>query len=570
MRIAFVHSPEDYYEQNYGTLFVPLWAYYLASFLPEGWDTEVIDCRIVDPESCGAADVFAFSGINQDLGAIEKTRNVLKKKYPQAIFVLGGPMTWSFDQEGKLDLLDAFDYIFILDGEQALNDFLEQFARGERPVDRIIRSERFPVRDARKIRFDLLDVQAKNYYGAVIEVSRGCPFLCEFCDIRVLPGNNATNTKDIALIIEELDEYTKRGINKFQIACDNFIGDLRWAEECLDAILEWKQRTGADVSFFTWLTINLYRLTDHMRKMRECGFSILFIGIESVNKNSLLETAKVQNVKVLNEAVETIHAYGFIIAPGFIFGFDSDTEDVFDQTLEFIKNTGTIGGDPSFLTALAGTPLFERMRATGRLVEEKGEKGIERRKIETNIHYLLDKDFLARGFLYFVDSFCNQSFQYQRFMRHIGLMREKNHYVPMRSSGYASPWPYLKLQISNKNYRNMLFRRIFYLLHPVRTFAMAKAVVVGRIHSPQNMTDFFSSFFYWVYAWTNMAMKYEGLTLEDFRLQSVSDDFDRSKLIAAPDKQKEVELEQIHGTKVSNQRRFTDRALLDLMDSTDA
>ena len=67
-----------------------------------------------------------------------------------------------------------------------------------------------------------------------------------------------------------------------------------------------------------------------------------------------------------------------------------------------------------------------------------------------------------------------------------------------------------------------------------------------------------------------MAMKYEGLTLEDFRLQSVSDDFDRSKLIAAPDKQKEVELEQIHGTKVSNQRRFTDRALLDLMDSTDA
>ena len=105
----------------------------------------------------------------------------------------------------------------------------------------------------------------------------------------------------------------------------------------MDAILEWKDRTGANVSIMAWLTINLYKMKSLMKKMRKAGFSILFIGIESVNQNSLLETAKVQNMKSLGEAVETIHSFGFIIAPGFIFGFDSDDDKTFQNTLTFIN-----------------------------------------------------------------------------------------------------------------------------------------------------------------------------------------------------------------------------------------
>ena len=280
MKISFVHSPENFYDQNYGTLFVPLWAYYLASFLPDGWEAEIVDCRLDDPASSSAADVFAFSGINQDLNAINRSLEILRKAHPAATFILGGPMTWSFEQEGKLHLLEHFDHVFILDGERTLGEFLTQLERGEAVREKVIRSPRFPVAEARKIRFDLLDPHAERYYGAVIEASRGCPFLCEFCDIRILPGNNQTHTKDVALLVEEIDEYARRGIKKFQIACDNFIGDPRWAEEFVDAVLAWKERTGADVSFFTWLTINLYRMPELMRKMRRCGFSILFIGIE--------------------------------------------------------------------------------------------------------------------------------------------------------------------------------------------------------------------------------------------------------------------------------------------------
>ena len=77
MKIAFIHSPEDYYDQNYGTLFVPLWAYYLASFVPEDWEAEIVDCRVENPAECGAADVFAFSGINQDFNAINSNWRII-------------------------------------------------------------------------------------------------------------------------------------------------------------------------------------------------------------------------------------------------------------------------------------------------------------------------------------------------------------------------------------------------------------------------------------------------------------------------------------------------------------
>ena len=95
-------------------------------------------------------------------------------------------------------------------------DFLDRFATDRHSLtEKVIRAERFPVGQARQIRFDLYRDQAAHYYGAVIEVSRGCPFLCEFCDIRVLPGNNRSNNKAPELIVSELDEYHKLGITQY-------------------------------------------------------------------------------------------------------------------------------------------------------------------------------------------------------------------------------------------------------------------------------------------------------------------------------------------------------------------
>lgn len=519
-RITFVHAPNILYDQNYGTYFAPLWVYTLAAHLPAGWTVAVHECVIDGFERIPAAEVYAFSGINQDFATIRTAWEAVKKVDPAALCIIGGPITWSLNEEGKLGLLDFFDHVFILDGEVALANFLEAYSAGHLArVPKVIRAERFDLQRAKRIDFELIRPRVKHYYGAVIEVSRGCPYLCEFCDIRVLPGNNRSAGKPVPLIVEELDEYYRLGISQFQFACDNFIGDRKWAAELVDAILEWKEQTGATISIFTWLSIDLFRMPKLMVKMRQAGFSILFIGIESVNHNSLLEAAKLQNTRVLREAVATIQSYGFIIVPGFVFGFDSDTDQVFTDTLAFIAENGLIGGDPSFLMALPGTPLYRRMQGSGRLIHR--EEVTVRRKIETNILYLHDTEFLIDGFIDFIQSYCSAPFQLQRFRRHLAIVAESPNFVELDDVGYGSPLSYLLLQIGSFGNFLMLWRRIFFLVSkPANLLALFRGWWSVRRLS-RRRRGLAIHFRYWLYVWTNIAIKYQGLSAEDFLLSSV-------------------------------------------------
>ena len=539
-----------------------MWAFTLAAHVPDSWEAVIVDSIFESTAGIGPSDVFAFSGINQDVDCIRRVHDELKDRYPEATFIVGGPITWSLEQERKLDILEYFDFIFVLDGEETLPRFLIDLDSGNiDPLLKIIRTDRFSLTKARKIRFDLYRPKADHYYGALVEVSRGCPFLCEFCDIRVLPGNNQSHTKNIDLIIEEMDEYYKLGITQFQFACDNFIGDIVWARKCVDAIIEWKQRTGAKIAIFTWLTINLYKMPDLMQKMGDAGFSILFIGIESVNQNSLLETAKVQNNLALDQAVRTIQSYGFIIAPGFIFGFDSDTEHVFDETLDFLKNSGLIGGDPSFLMALPGTPLFARMKKAGRLIDE--DTATVRNKITTNIRYLLDAGAMVDGFIYFMETYTSPEFQLARYKNHVSMLMESDTLISQEGSGYGSPLEYIQLQFKDMSRLKDLFRRIFFITKkPLVLWAVLQAWWLTKKCTRQ-YPGLGLHFNYWVYVWTNMAVKYRGLNIKDFAISSVGADFDISTIIESMGKEgASSDAPHVKGdVKVSHQRRYTEKAL---------
>ena len=90
---------------------------------------------------------------------------------------------------------------------------------------------------------------------------------------------------------------------------------------------------------------------------------------------------------------------------------------------------------------------------------------------------VINQDFWSCGFVEFIDKFNGHRFQFDRFMSHIVLVRDRCNYVPMNSSGYASHWPYVKLQISNKAYRYLLLKGLRYLLKPTRALTLAKAFV---------------------------------------------------------------------------------------------
>ena len=83
--IAFIHAPDPIYAdtQNYGAQFMPVWAYTLASHISNDMNYEILlfDTRFQAISSIKRADIFLFSGMNQDCGSMENVRSQLKLKY---------------------------------------------------------------------------------------------------------------------------------------------------------------------------------------------------------------------------------------------------------------------------------------------------------------------------------------------------------------------------------------------------------------------------------------------------------------------------------------------------------
>ena len=72
------------------------------------------------------------------------------------------------------------------------------------------------------------------------------------------------------------------------------------------------------------------------------------------------------------ESVSTIQSYGMEVMGGFILGFDTDKEDIFDRMVDFIQKSGIPIAMVGLLQAMPGTQLFRRLRSEGRIVDAGG------------------------------------------------------------------------------------------------------------------------------------------------------------------------------------------------------
>ena len=555
--ITFVHAPDAFLAetQQYGAMFMPVWAYTLAAYINEAerYELKLCDLRFDKLEDVAEADLFAFSGINQDYDAIVTAEAQLRQRFPHSTYIIGGPIAWSLNQAGEAEKLSMFDHIFVGDGEQAFPNFITRFGHRHTLPKVIETKQRFDVLQARGFYRPFLHQTYKRYYGAVLEVSRGCPFLCEFCDIRILPDNNRPHNLPPDLIIAELDHLARLGIKQVLLACDNFIGDLRWAAEVADKIIAWQERTGLRMALYTWLTINVGKHPRLLQKLRQASFDMLFIGIESFSSHALLETAKVQNVTGdMIATLREIQSHGFVIVAGLIFGFDSDTEEAFTLTLAGMLASGLISGDPSLLTALPGTPLYRRMKLSGRLRNNKNSLGGY--KYCTNMRYLMPREQLVRGYQAFVQRFCQGDYQYQRFKSFLDNL-DHGKYISLMTQGYGNLGTYISMVFKSPHAIKMLAQRLLKIAsRPDAVWAVLRAIVLllSRSRRHKRLIGIFQ---FWLFAWTNAILKYEGLTDADFDIESVPPDFDRALIL--PEDYVESAVEEIPQAKIHAQQRLT-------------
>jgi radical SAM superfamily enzyme YgiQ (UPF0313 family) len=242
-------------------------------------------------------------------------------------------------------------------------------------------------------RFDLLKLE--RYACMPIQFSRGCPFQCEFCDIIVLYGRKP-RSKHPQQVLAELNRLLSLGWKKqVFFVDDNFIGNHKHALTLCEELEKWQQARGFPMMFYTEASMDLARQPALVEAMVKANFLYVFLGVESPSKASLREMKKLQNLAIDPlSCVELLHKKGLWVTGGFIVGFDSDTEEIFEQQIEFIERAAIPWALLNPLHAMPRTALYERMQREGRLLESPHSSGDA---TPPNFRTELDPTVLMRG-----------------------------------------------------------------------------------------------------------------------------------------------------------------------------
>jgi radical SAM superfamily enzyme YgiQ (UPF0313 family) len=216
-------------------------------------------------------------------------------------------------------------------------------------------------------RFDLLKLD--RYNTASLQSSRGCPYLCDFCDIIVMFGRRP-RVKSLEQIGRELDALRAQGARQVFFVDDDLIGNRGQAKALLHFLADYQRRHRWRFGFGTEVSLNLARDEELMRLMRAANFGWVFIGIETPDEAALKASRKTQNLGTdLLGALRTVYSHGIDVLGGFIVGFDEDTLESFERQRRFILDSGIQAAMVGLLTALPRTPLHARLQKEGRLIE---------------------------------------------------------------------------------------------------------------------------------------------------------------------------------------------------------
>lgn len=202
---------------------------------------------------------------------------------------------------------------------------------------------------------------SKGYAGLrVVQFGRGCRFACDFCAIQAFYGRSMPR-RCLDEVLAELDELRGQYV---LFADDNLFNDKQQAEELFRRLkpynIHWACQTSLDI-------VQSPGLLD---LMAESGCVGVLIGFETLNESSLVQMKKKWNTQQggYADSLAKIYARGIMVFGSFMFGYDYDTPDVFERTLEFAMRSKLALAQFNTVTPFPGTPLYERLKKENRLL----------------------------------------------------------------------------------------------------------------------------------------------------------------------------------------------------------
>ena len=331
----------------------------VASLFPEDFEIKIINDSIEDIDYKEKVDLVGITSITSTAPrAYEIADRFREEDVP---VIMGGIHPSALPLEASKHA----DAVVIGEAEGQIKYVIKDLKKGK--LQKFYFSDTRP--SLKNLPLPRTDLYSKNKYYKelhMIQTTRGCPFNCDFCSVTDFFGQTF-RTRPIEDVIREIKSLKRRTIIFF--VDDNICGYPKYAKELFKALIPLK------VKWFGQASIVVAKNRELLRLAAKSGCLSLFVGFESVSPSSLKEVGKsMNNVEDYKESIKIIHSYGIGIIGAFIFGFDSDKESVFDETISFIDNTQIELASLSILTPLPGTRFYDKMEREGRIIERDWSK----------------------------------------------------------------------------------------------------------------------------------------------------------------------------------------------------
>ncbi|NLV73427.1 MAG: DUF4070 domain-containing protein [Chloroflexi bacterium] len=478
--LLYPENPDTFWSFRYALPFIskkaslpPLGLLTIAALLPESWEKRLVDLNV---EELSESDLqwSDYCFVSAMVVQRDSVRALIHRcKQAGKKVVAGGPLFLGEHQD-----FPEVDHFVLNEGEITLPLFLADLKAGNpKPL-----YETKEFADVTKTPVPLWHLAKLDKYSDMcLQYSRGCPFACDFCNITSMLGHRP-RTKTAAQVIVELDALYDAGWTKGAFFVDdNFIGNKRQLKnEVLPALIEWR-KDHPEVAFKTEVSINLVDDQELMDMMSEAGFNSVFVGIETPDADSLNECQKAQNLeRDLLASVKTLQRNGFEVDGGFIVGFDSDDETIFQRQIDFIQRSGIVTAMVGLLQAINGTELYKRLKSEGRLLMNPSGDNVD-----ATINFIpkMDPKVLHKGYERILATIYAPKAYYQRVHTFLSEYRQRV------TSKFPLSWAYIKaffkavFLIGMGKERKEFWKLVWWTLtHRPRLFAQAITYAIYGFH----------------------------------------------------------------------------------------